>query len=230
MRLKSVVSDRPKPMAEVGSQPFLELQIEYCKRYGITDFVFCIGFMHEQVQEHFGDGSRWDVSISYSVEQQLLGTGGALRNASALLGGAILVLNGDSFKEVDLREVISFHERKSVVNARAMGTIVLTTVANAREFGSVSIDAGGKILAFTEKSSLSRSGQSLINAGIYVLAPDFLDRIPCGRVVSLEREVFPAVLASGEDLFGYPVAGFFADIGTPLGYRRFQEYIKERQA
>jgi len=146
------------------------------------------------------------------------------------LRGAFLVLNGDSFKEVDLREVIGFHERKSAVNARAMGTIVLTTAANAREFGSVSIDAAGRILTFTEKSSLSEGGESLINAGIYVLAPRFVDRIPYGCVVSLEREVFPAMLASGEDLFGYPVEGFFADIGTPIGYRRFQEYMRERQA
>ncbi len=229
-RLRSVVSDRPKPMANIGGKPFLEHQIEFLKGYRIVNLVLCVGYLHEHIQARFKDGASWDVSIDYSIEDRLLGTAGALKHAQKYLAGTgtFLVLNGDSYFEVDLHRLIQFHERKKAGDRRCLGSIALAGVPDVRSYGSIQTDRQGRILSFEEKPEAS-NGSIQINAGIYVLEPEILNLIPDSINVSLERETFPSVLDGGHHLFGYPAQGFFADIGTPDGYGRFWNYLKERQ-
>lgn len=224
-RLRSVVSDRPKPMASVGSRPFLELQVECLKRQGVRHFVFCVGYLYENIRAHFGDGRDWGVRIDYSIEEKLLGTAGALKQAEKYLRGPFLALNGDSYLNMDLGELLRFHEQKRAMDRGTIGTIVLTSVPDAREFGSVGMDAVQRVVSFVEKSEMA-SAPALISAGIYMFETELLGRFPAGKKVSLEREVFPSLLESGFRLFGYPAKGFFVDIGTPQGYRRLQEHIQ----
>lgn len=228
-RLRSIVNDRPKPMASVGEKPFLELEIQYLKQYGISQFLFCVGHLHQHIQGYFGDGRRWGVNIEYSIEEEPLGTAGALKHAEQYIQGTFLVFNGDSYLDLDLRTLILFHEEKKAMDRRCLGTLVLTTIPDAHDFGSVTIDQNNRILSFEEKSG-NKNASNHINAGIYVLEPDFLTHIEASMKVSLERETFPTMLKAGFYLFGYAADGFFADIGTPYGYRRFQEYIKEAQS
>ena len=227
-RLKSVVNDRPKPMASIGGKPFLELQITQLKQYGITQFIFCVGYLHRHIQKYFRDGSRWGVNIEYSIEEEPLGTSGALKHAEKYIEEPFLVFNGDSYLDLDLCTLIRFHEKKRAMDRRYLGTIVLTTVPDVRDFGSVSVDENNRVLSFDEKSG-NKHASNQISAGIYVLEHDFLTHIPTSMKVTLERETFPTIMKAGFHLFGYPVEGFFADIGTPLGYRHFQEYIKGMQ-
>lgn len=230
-RLRSLVSDRPKSMAAVAGRPFLELQIEWLHGQGVRRVVLCTGYLHEQVRDHFGDGRAFGVRIDYSVERAPLGTGGALRLAERFAcGRTFLALNGDSFLDVDLGALVRAHAQHASADERCLATLVLSAVPEAREFGTVELDADGRILRFDEKSG-TRTGPARVNAGIYCLETAFLDLVPPERAVSLERESFPLALARGFALFGHPAEGFFVDIGTPQGYGRMCRHLerKERQ-
>lgn len=224
-RLRTVVSDRPKPMAEAGQKPFLAHLVAQLAGQGFVDLVFCIGHLATQVQEYFGDGGRWGVHIAYAVETRLLGTAGAIRNAQDLLQGTFLVLNGDSYLDADFGLLVAAHRARRAADPQAIGTLAAVWMADAAAYGRLEIDAGGHLRRFGEKTG---SGPGLINGGAYVLESEILDLIPAGRPVSIERETFPLVLERGQHLFAWPVEGFFVDIGTPEGYRRFCQHVEER--
>ena len=223
-RLQSIVGDRPKPMAEAKGKPFLEYLIEQLQTQGFTHFVLCVGHLAEHIRDYFGDGHHYGVRIDYAIEAELLGTAGALRNARDFIEGEFLVLNGDSYLEVDFRAMVEFHHSRHSSDARVMGTIATVAVGDAAPYGSLELDDYGRILRFREKAG---AGPGRINGGVYVLQQDFLGLIPAGRAVSIEKETFPLALESGCRLYSYPVQGFFVDIGTPDGYRRFQQYVQE---
>lgn len=233
-RLRSLVNDRPKPMAAIGEKPFLEYQLEFLRANGFRDVVFCLGYLHEQVEDYFGDGSRWSLNIDYSVETERLGTGGALKFAERFVQGTFVVLNGDSFFGVEMDQLVRFHRRKmdAAPDGGYLGSIALTRVEETGNYGSVTLDSSSRITGFYEKVDARVPGQNgsrQINAGIYVLEPAILDLIPESQQVSIEKEVFPALLSSGRMLGGCPLDGFFVDIGTPEGYEAFREYRKERR-
>ena len=223
-RLRSLVSDRPKPMAEIDGKPFLGYQIEQLRAQGFHDLVLCVGHRAEQVEAYFGGGHCWDVKIAYSVETELLGTAGAIKTAEDLIEGKFLVLNGDSYLDVDLRSLVASHRVHRTHDPHALATIAALAVEDAGAYGTLELDSDGHIRRFREKDA---TGPGCINAGVYVLEPGLLDLIPTGRRVSIEKETFPLVLDRGYHLFGHPVEGFFVDIGTPEGYRRFQSYVEE---
>jgi D-glycero-alpha-D-manno-heptose 1-phosphate guanylyltransferase len=227
-RLRPVVTDRPKPMVRVGDRPFLEYQIHFLKAHQIDHIVLCVGYLHEKIQTYFLDGKSLGLKIDYVVEEQLLGTGGAIKNAREHLDQTFLVLNGDSYLDLDVRAFIQFHKDKKSRDHRCLGTIALTQVADGRDYGSVRLGPERRILAFEEKA-LKMTGSGQVNAGIYVLERDVLGLIPAGVRTSVEAEVFPSILRSEYRLYGYPDRGFFVDIGTPKGYYRFCDYIEERQ-
>jgi NDP-sugar pyrophosphorylase family protein len=208
-------------MAVVAGQPFVGYLLAQLRQQGFHDVVLCVGHLGDQIREHFGDGNRWGLSIRYAVERQLLATAGALKNAQRLIEGPFLVLNGDSYLDADLREVVAFHQRRRHI-PRLAGTLAMADVDDAEAYGTLQVGPGWRIECFREKVP---SPSRWISAGVYVLEPQVLDAIPAGRAVSLERETFPALLEQGRRLYGCPMAGFFVDIGTPPGYRAFQEYV-----
>jgi NDP-sugar pyrophosphorylase family protein len=222
-RLRSVVNDKPKPMAAVSDKPFIEYQIEFLKRYDLSHLILCVGYLYEQIQDYFGNGEKWGIRIDYSIEKELLGTAGALKQAQPFIDGTFLVLNGDTYFDIDLKNLINFHQRKNAEH-NGIGTLALTERQDAQNYGAVTIDAEHKILRFEEKSERTEASK-LINAGIYVLEPGILQHIPPAQKVSLEKETFPLLLNQGHRLFGYETTGYFVDIGTPAGYQGFQHYI-----
>jgi NDP-sugar pyrophosphorylase family protein len=224
-RLQSLIPDRPKPMVEAKGKPFLEYQIKQLRAQGFEELVLCIGYQASQIQDYFSDGHRWGVGIAYAVETELLGTAGAIRNARHFIEDTFFVLNGDSYLEVDFQALVGFHWRQQSADPRTVGTIAIVAVDDAAAYGTLELDAQGRILRFREKAE---TGPGWINGGVYVLEPDILDFIPADRVVSIEKETFPLVLERGWHLYSYPVEGFFVDIGTPQGYRRFQRYVEEK--
>lgn len=230
-RLRPVVDDRPKPMALIAGKPFLQYQIEYLKRYDIVDLLLCVGYRHECIQSYFRDGAAWGVRIEYSVEKELLGTAGALKQAQSHIRGPFLALNGDSFCGVDLYKLIRFHEdrRRADGPGWCLGTIALTRSLEVRAFGAVAMDHHQRIVSFREKPDEFGEPQ-WINAGIYVLEPGALDAIAPRRKVSLEKETFPALAEYGGHLYGYLSEAPLIDIGTPEGYSRFRHFIQERDS
>jgi NDP-sugar pyrophosphorylase family protein len=224
-RLQPIVADRPKPMAQVGGKPFLEYLIERLRAQGLGDFVFCVGHRAQRIWDYFGDGTAWNVSVDYAVETDLLGTAGAIKNAGAFVDDTFLVLNGDTYLDVGLQAMVDFHHRQRSAEPPTLGTLAAVPVDDAAASGVLELDEQGRILGFQEKT---QAGPGWINGGIYVLEPELLDMIPQGRAVSLEKETFPLILERGYRLLSYPAGGFFVDIGTPEGYRRFVCYVKEQ--
>lgn len=225
-RLHPIMNGRPKAMASPGGRPFLEHQLEWLRDQGVGEVVLCLGHLHEEIRNHFGDGRAWGVQVAYSVEPSPQGTGGALKRAQPLVSGPFLTLNGDSYLALDLAALGATHRANRQADPCAMGLLALTRVDDVRSYGSVSLDTHGRIDRFIEKSDRA-AVPGWINAGVYVFEPALLDLIPSGMPVSLERETFPSLLAQGHHLYGCPTEGRFIDIGTPDGYRQFECYLME---
>ncbi len=224
-RLQAVLHDRPKPMAEVRGKPFLEYLIEQLRGQGFAELVLCVGHLAPQIYEYFGTGRRWGVDIRYAVETDLLGTAGAIRNAGHFIDGTFLVLNGDSYLDMNFRKLLAFHRRHCSNDQQTLGTIAAVRTEDGAAYGMLELEGQGRILGFREKTG---SGEGWLNGGVYALEPDALRCIPAGRAVSIEEDTFPSALDSGWHLFGYSVQGFFVDIGTPEGYQRFQHYAEAK--
>jgi D-glycero-alpha-D-manno-heptose 1-phosphate guanylyltransferase len=203
-RLRSVMPDLPKALAEVAGRPFLEWLLRSLRAQGVGRVVLATGHLGSMIEATFGDGERLDLALSYSQEAAPLGTGGALRQAAGRISQyPVLVLNGDSYCRFDLVRMSRAHREHG-----ACATIWLVEVAGDR-FGSVTVGERGEILSFEEKAATS----GLISAGTYLLTEGVVDGIPSGRAVSLEQEVFPALVGCG--LYGILGPRLFVDIGTP---------------
>jgi mannose-1-phosphate guanylyltransferase len=209
-RLMPLTKNTPKPMLTVAGIPVTEHQLMMAKKAGITQIVLATSYLAEVFTPYFGDGSKWGMSIKYALEKEPLGTGGAIRNAAQLLETqeSIVILNGDVLSSHDLGEQIKQHEAND-----ADVTLHLTQVEDARTFGCVPTDADGRVTAFLEKMDQPVTNQ--INAGCYVFNPRVLTSIPLETVVSVERETFPQLVASGAKIYGYLENAYWLDIGTP---------------
>jgi len=209
-RLRAMITSRPKPLAPVGNRPFLELLIRQLVDQGIKRLIMCTGYLAQQIEGEFGDGSDLGATIEYSREPHPLGTGGALKFAQRFLQGAaeFLVMNGDSFLDLDFCEFMRFHHAHG-----GLATIAVVRVENAGRYGTVHADSSNKVTGFLEKTGVTSPG--LINAGIYIFKPVNLEYISAGPV-SLEREVFPRLLDHG--VYATRQEGAFIDIGTPADY------------
>lgn len=212
-RLQSVVSDRPKPMALVGKKPFMEYVIHELARHGISDIIFAVGYKGTMVEEYFGDGGRFGVTVSYAYEETLLGTAGAIKNAARFMKDErAFVLNADTFYQIDYTRLIKLVEEKALDMA-----LVLREVPDVSRYGQAILE-DHLLAGFNEKVSESRPGT--INGGIYLLSRELIDEIPEGKV-SLEQEMIPRWLKEGKRLGGIVNDGYFIDIGIPEDYYRF---------
>jgi len=208
-RLRSVVADRPKPMAPVAGRPFLTFILDQLAAHGIGRTVLCTGHLGERVRESFG-GSYRGMRLEYSCEPAPCGTGGALRLAlPRLLSPTVLILNGDSYCDAPLEAFWAWHRRSG-----APASLLLSWTEDTRRYGRVELEAGGRIGGFQEKCQTG--GPGWISAGIYLLARTWIEEIPAGRPVSLERELFPGWVPRG--LHGYRGGSDLLDIGTPEAY------------
>ncbi len=222
-RLRSVVADRPKPMADICGKPFLQYLLEMLRDKGITEVIFALGYMGEMIEEYFQDGSTLGIKIRYSYEKEPLGTGGAIRNAlPKILEEEVLVLNADTYFPMDYEGLLRFHQEND-------GDFSLATrvVEDISRYGAVRRDAAGRILAWNEK--LEDGGQPLageINGGIYVMKKSLIAEIPEGKQ-SLEQDCIPKWLSEGKRIFGLPFEGYFMDIGIPKDYQQFISDVEQ---
>jgi D-glycero-alpha-D-manno-heptose 1-phosphate guanylyltransferase len=214
-RLRSVAPSTPKALVSVGEKPFLELLVRQLAYQGFHRLVMCTGYLGDQIENEFGDGRSRDVSIEYSKELQPAGTAGAVKLAQHLLRDVpeFLVMNGDSFLEIDLQKLIWFHRAHG-----GLASMAVQKVKNASRYGTVKLDAGGRVIGFLEKTGSDAPG--IINAGIYVFDRAVLEHIPDGPA-SMERDVFPELLKHG--IYALEQHGMFIDIGTPEDYARARQ-------
>ncbi len=222
-RLRSVIADRPKPMAPVGDVPFLELLCRELTRDGITDLIFAVGYLGEQIEEYFGDGSRFGFRASYAYERELLGTAGAIKNAAGHAhkeapGDRFLVLNADTFYRMNYGRLFSFAGEEGLEMA-----LVLRKVPDITRYGEAVL-TGTRLTGFNEKRGEVRPGT--INGGVYLMTRELIDTIPEGKV-SLENEMIPRWLSENRRLGGFVNDGYFIDIGVPEDYFRFAKDVEE---
>lgn len=216
-RLRDSVSDRPKVLAEIRGKPFLTFLLDQLTLAGFKRVILCVGYMADMVQDVLGDAYK-SLQITYSKENQPLGTGGALKLALPLITSErIMVMNGDSFIDADLEAF----ERWALKKAAACA-IVLTKVSNTKQYGKVVSVNDGRIESFEEKQK--SSGPGWINAGVYLLKRSLVEMIPSRKVYSLEREFFPRLVGKG--LFGYRCDAQFIDIGTPESYAKAGDFFR----
>ncbi|MEA3442836.1 MAG: NDP-sugar synthase [Chloroflexota bacterium] len=214
-RLYPITCDTPKAMVPILNKPFLEYQIRYLKKYGVEDIILAMGYLPEPIQNYFGDGSEFGVHIVYLVEERPLGTAGAVKNAETLLGEPFFALNGDVLTGIDLAAMVKRHRE-----IRPRATIALTPVEDPTIYGVVETDANGMVKRFVEKPSLQEVTTNMINAGIYILEPEILTRIPKSTFFMFEHDIFPSLLEEDEPISSYPSDAYWIDIGTPEKYLR----------
>jgi len=212
-RLRPLTLSLPKPVVPVVDRPFLQHQLDLLATIGVREIVFSVAYRPERIQAVFGDGSPFGVEIHYAIEDTPLGTGGAVRNALALLDERTVVLNGDVLTDASLPAVVARHEA-----TRASATLVLTPVENPAAYGLVETDEDGRVTRFLEKPDPSQITTNTINAGIYVLETSVLELIPPGVNHSIERAFYPALLGRGDRVTGFVHRGYWIDIGTPEKY------------
>src|SRR3989344_956358 len=217
-RLRSVVSDVPKPLAPVNGRPFLDALLECLDRFPhIGNVVLTVGYGAETIKERYAD-THYHFSIVFSYEESPLGTGGAIKHALPLTtGDDVIVLNGDTYSDVEIGELLKFHQEKNGV-----ATIAVAMKEGAR-YGAVAFDDDHKIYSFDEKSGAS----DFVNAGTSVLRRSLFDSVSDGTVCSLEKDLIPQWLKQG--VYAYVHQDGFLDIGTPESYAESGWYLNTRK-
>ena len=219
-RLRPLTDRTRKDMLPLVDRPLLAYTFEHLRRYGVDRAVLSCGFLPTQIEEFFGE--RWEgLSLAYRVEEQTLGTGGAVRFAAEGLEETFYAVNGDSLREAELGELARFHRATG-----AKATILLTPVADPTRYGLVRLRPDGAVESFLEKPRPEEIDTNLINAGVYCLEPEVLDLIPSGRAVSIEREVFPRLVEQGA-CYGLALPGYWLDVGTPESYLQAHRDVLE---
>jgi mannose-1-phosphate guanylyltransferase/phosphomannomutase len=214
-RLRPLTSNQPKPMMPLANRPMMEHIVMLLQRHGFDDIVVTVAFMANNIRTYFGDGSEFGVRMVYATEESPLGTAGSVRNAMDELDERFLVISGDVLTDIDLSEIVAFHDRQG-----ALATIGLTAVENPLEFGIVITNDDGAVERFLEKPTWGQVFSDTVNNGIFVLEPEIFDFIPPNRPVDFSAEVFPALLAQDKPLFGHVSEGYWEDVGTIEAYMR----------
>ena len=215
-------------MAPIERRPFLDYLLSWLQTQGVREVILCVGYKRSHIQRFVGRGSKWGMRVKYSVERELLGTAGALKRAGRLIfAKTMLVMNGDTFLDVSLRELMEFHQRR-----KAFVTLATARVADSSRYGSLCLDRRNRITAFLEKSRKDQYFRSekencQINGGIYVFDRKLLRKIRNNGRVSLEKEVFPSLLTK-KNVYAFTSDAYFLDIGIPEELRRAQRELPQR--
>lgn len=210
-RLRPLTHTRPKHLLPIANRPHIEHVLGLLHRHGVTEAVLLTSYLAEAFEETIASAQARGFTMHVTHEEEPLGTAGAIKNAEEFArDGTCLVFNGDVLTDIDLGALIGFHRDRE-----AIGTIYLTPVDDPSAFGVVPTDDDGRVTGFIEKPARQEAPTNLINAGIYVLEPAILDRIPPGEVWSSEHQLFPSLVAEEAGLFATPLEGYWKDIGTP---------------
>ncbi len=215
-RLMPLTGEIAKPMVPIVNRPVMEHLFALISGCGFHEVVVNLHHFPEAIRDYFGDGSRWGVSIHYSVEENLMGTAGGVKKCADFLGsGTFVVLSGDALTDVDLRELLAFHhERKSVA------TIVTTPVEDTSKYGVVLAGEDGRVEGFQEKPTEAEAMSNVANSGIYVFEPEILDLIPRDKPYDFGRELFPRLVKDGAALYAWTHRYYWNDVGSIEEYQQ----------
>ncbi len=215
-RLRPLTYTRPKHLLPIANVPHIEHVLALLRRHGVDSVVFMTSYLAEAFDEVVARARAIGVRVEVTHEDEPLGTAGAIKHAEPFVEDErVLVFNGDILTDTDLGALVGFHEDRG-----AEATILLAPVEDPSAFGVVPTDPTGRVLGFIEKPPPGEAPTNLINAGVYVLEPSILERIPAGEVWSAERQLFPGLVDEGARLFAAATDRYWIDIGTPDKYLR----------
>ncbi len=216
-RLRPLTLDRPKPMLPIGGVPLLEHLIRLLAQYDVRDIAINLHHKPAVVTSYFGDGARWAVHLTYSIEETILGTAGAVRRLQPFFDRRFFVLYGDVLTDLDLCALDRFHTSR-----QAALTVALYHVPRPWECGIVDLDSNGRIRRFVEKPPRADVFSDLANAGVYVMEPSLINAVPPDVFYDFGRDLFPALLQTGAAIYGYPIGpdDYLLDIGNPEKYEQ----------
>lgn len=213
-RIASVNNEIPKAMIPINGKPILEYEVEMAKQYGYTDFLFIIGYMGDQIENYFGNGEKWGVSIEYFKETKPLGTAGALGFLKDKLTEDFFVFYGDTVMDFDMQHMLEFHG-----NRNADATLFLHPNDHPYDSDIVALDAEQRVMKFYNKPhSEGFVSRNIVNAALFIFSPKVLEQIEVGVKSHIEKDVLPMCLEAGMNLYGYLSFEYIKDMGTPDRY------------
>lgn len=205
-RLNPLTLQMPKALIELQGKTIAEHVLDLFRKYGVTEIIFSVGYLKEQIINYFGDGEKFGLTISYIQEDEPLGTAGPLRLLKEPMSETFVVCNGDELKEINLEQMLAAHRKSG-----GLATLALRSVEDPSMYGVARLD-GNQILEFVEKPKREEAPSNLINAGFYLMEPAVLEMIPNGFAM-FEYDVFPKLAKAGK-LFGFEFAGQWFDTGN----------------
>lgn len=230
-RLRPLTDHLPKPLLPVGGHPLIYYNLLLLKKYGITDLFINLHYQGEKIVKEIGDGARFGMKITYSEEPQILGTGGGIKNIeSAIARGTFIVINADILIDLNLDKVVEFHHKK-----KGAATLVLREDPEVERYGAIEVDRKGQIrniLGSVIPSISPLSGvkekklRRLMFTGVHIMEPRVMDFIPPGKFYAI-TDAYIKMLQDGEKLFGYPMRGYWNDIGVPDRYKKADQDMRE---
>ena len=223
-RLRPLTLERPKPVVPLLNVPFLAYQLGMLGAHGVRDVILSISHRSEAIRAIMAQEDLGPVRLRDVVEREPLGTAGGVRNAADLVGGRVVVMNGDVLSDLDLTAMLRAHEER-----QAAATIYLMPVDNPTAYGLVELEPDGRVHRFLEKPGWEEVTTNTVNAGVYVLERELLEWIPKDEAYSMEREFFPLLLERGVRFFGFVSPGYWVDIGTPTKYFQAQQDLLARR-
>jgi len=222
-RLRPLTEPTPKCMIPIGSKPLLEHNINWLRNYGVTDILINLHYLPHVITDHFGDGSKLGVKITYSLEKEILGTAGGVKKVADFFDGTFLVWYGDNLSTCDVSHMADFHRAKG-----GLATIALYQREDVTQSGIVGLDGADRILRFLEKPRLKQVFSHWVNAGILILEPEVLEFIPVDGKPDFGHDIFPLLLTKNQPLYGYKMSSgeklWWVD--TPEDLRQVEEERK----
>lgn len=214
-RLRPLTEEISKPMVPIVNRPVMEIIVELLSDHDFKDIYVNLHYHPDVITRHFGDGSHWGVNITYSHEEELMGTAGGVKKLQKELGdGPFLVISGDALTDLNLTDLVQYHRGHG-----AVATLVLTPVSDPSKYGVVITVEGGRISGFQEKPSPQEARSHVANSGIYVFEPGVLDMIPEKTVYDFGAQLFPRFLEEGIEFYGYQHGDYWNDVGSIEEYK-----------
>jgi len=214
-RLDPLTRNVPKPMVPIVNKPVMEHIVELLVRHGCRDIMVNLHYLGDQIEQHFGDGSKWGVKIRYSHEDRLWGDAGSVKRCEAFFDRTFIVIGGDDLADMDLSYLVKMHRER-----KAICTLGLSLVDDPSEYGIALVNDRGRITRFLEKPRGERIFSNLANTGIYVFEPSVLELIPKDQFFGFGHNLFPLLLERKYRFYGCLTPGYWRDVGN---LRQYQE-------
>ena len=212
-RLRPYTYNIPKPMLPLGKKPLLEYVLNSLRSAGITEVFLTVGYLHEQIKEHFGDGARVGMKLHYSVESSELGTAGSIIPLMGKMDDTFVVMMGDHLSNLEIAKVVEFHKKHG-----AIATVALNKKGVPLEYGVADLE-GDRIVRFREKPIV----ENYVNTGVYVFEPEIFEHIKPRE--DFAADVFPRLLEKKLKVCGYVFTDYWLDIGRTTDYEHINQFI-----